>query len=178
MFADRCTVVTCSSNASHCATAEAMRVLSFTSKMLILLKGKLCQHSSPSLFTFFTEMDPSPEQAALQEQVIASIAGSVGVALIASFLELTEFFVLSSCMFLMLSVPPLLQWILCDEPPLDKRDELLSHVIPCLCFMVTYALPGLVALAICRTASMVAYVWDMVIWHLTTRSQASRNAGR
>lgn len=98
---------------------------------------------------------------------MAYTAGSVGIALITSIFELSAFFVVSSCMMLMLTVPPLLQWLFCDEPPLPIRGELLTYAVPCFCFMVTYALPWLVAFTLCHTGNIIAALYRILIYHLS-----------
>jgi hypothetical protein len=112
-------------------------------------------------------MGPFPQLAEEKEKFIAYTAGSVGIALIASIFELSAFFVVSSCMMLMLTVPPLLQWLFCDEPPLSIRGELLTYAVPCFCFMVTYALPWLVAFTFCRTGSIIAALYRILIYRLS-----------
>jgi hypothetical protein len=70
-------------------------------------------------------------------------------------------------MMLMLTFPPLLQWLFCDEPPLSFRGELLAYAVPCFCFMFTYALPWLAAFILCRTGSIIAALYRILIYRLS-----------
>jgi len=112
-------------------------------------------------------MAPFPQLAEGKEEFIAYTAGSVGIALITSIFELSAFFVVSSSMMLMLTVPPLLQWLFCDEPSLSIPSELLAYIVPCFCFMATYALPWLVAFTLCRTGSIIAALYRILIYRLS-----------
>jgi hypothetical protein len=112
-------------------------------------------------------MGSFPQLAEGKEEFIVYTAGSVGIALITSIFELSAFFVVSSCMMLMLTIPPLLQWLFCDEPPLSIRGELLAYAVPCFCFIFTYALPWLVAFTLCRTGSIIAALYRILIYRLS-----------